>query len=112
MGAVARETTFEQDEFANGEWLGRKASLAFEERLQLARSAAFPACERDVRVEGSAFWREADRLAGPLDFGSERGERGLRLDARPKGPGIALLEMPEPGDAQLQRRGSNTAQSV
>ena len=40
--------------------------------LHFASSAAVPAGERDVRMEGSALGLEADGLAGALDLGRER----------------------------------------
>ena len=87
MRAVARQAAFEQDELADLERLGDEAAAAGEEVGELARPAAFPAGQGDVRVEGAALGLQPDRLAGALDLGGEGGERLLRLDPGPQRAG-------------------------
>src|SRR5690348_11684023 len=110
MRAMPGEATFEQDEAVDGEGCGGEAGAALEELVDLARSAAFPAGERDVRVECAAFGLKAGRLADALDLGGESGERRLRFDRRPERAGIALLEAADAADAQLERLGADAGE--
>jgi len=92
---------------ANG---GDASPAPFEEAVHLARPAALPAGERDVRVESAAFGLKPDRLARALDLGGEGGKRRLRLDAGPQGAGIALLEAADAGDAQCESFGADAGE--
>ena len=83
MRAVARQVAFEQDEAVDREGVRHEVLAAVEEALDLARPAAFPAGERDVRMERSALGLEAGADAGPLDLRGERGDRLLRVDGGP-----------------------------
>ena len=92
VGAVTREAACEEHEAFDLERLRREAGAALDEFTDLARSAAFPAGERDVRVKGSPFRFEADLLADPFDFCGERCDGRFRLDTSPQGATRALLE--------------------
>src|SRR5579884_1597181 len=83
MRAVAGEAAFEQGEGVHLERIGNDAAFALEEIRDLARPPPFPARERDMRVEGAMLGLQADLLARSLGLGRERGERFLRLYARP-----------------------------
>src|SRR4051812_44370900 len=101
MRAVAREAAFEQDKAVDFEPIGGEAASALEEGRDLAGTAAFPAGQRDMRVEYPTLGLEAGGLAGALDLGGERGERRLGLDAGPQRARIALLEAAGAMDARL-----------
>src|SRR5260221_2152670 len=83
VGDVARQAAFEEGEGVDRERLGGEAGLALEEAGDLARAAALPAGQRDVRVKGAALGIETDGDASALNLGGECGERLLRLDASP-----------------------------
>src|SRR4029079_16744303 len=104
MRTVAREAAFEQAEALDGERARGEAARAIEEGGDLAAAAAFPAGERNVRVEGAALGLEGNRLAQALDLGGEGDQRSLWLDAGPERAGVSWLEAAGSGDAQLERR--------
>src|SRR3954454_10888772 len=104
MRAVARQAAFEQRKLGHFEWVADQALATLEEIFGLAGAAAFPASERDVRVEGPALGLEPNALASALDLCCERGERILWLDPRPQRAGIARLEAPNALDPDRKRR--------
>src|SRR5438270_3798722 len=102
MGAVAREAAFKEGELGYHEGLRREAAAAFEEIVDFARAAAFPAGEGDVRVKGAALGLEAILLADALDLRGEGSDGRLGLHAGPQGTAAALFEAAETGDVQLE----------
>src|SRR5437868_10286091 len=112
MRAVAGEAAFEQAECVYRKRLGHQALRPLEEARELARAAAFPARQRDVRVKGAPFGLEPDGEAGALDLGGEGGDRRLGLDARPQCAGIALLEAADATDAELKGLGADAAERI
>src|SRR5690348_16679176 len=102
MRAVAREAAFEKREGVDLEGFRKQAALPLEEIRNLARAAAFPAGEGDVRVEGAVLRLQADSQARALHLGCERGDGFLGLDAGPQRPGIALLEAADAAHADRE----------
>ena len=84
--------------------------VALEEICDFAAAAAFPARERDVRMECAALGLEADLLTGALDLGGESGKRRLRFDAGPEGASAALLEPADADDPRLKAFGTDVRQ--
>ena len=96
MRAVAREAAFEQGEFGHVERLRREAARAFEKACDFARAAAFPAGERDVRVEGAALGFEADLLQRRSTFAASAATGALGSTPAHKAPLLRCSKRPVP----------------
>src|SRR3954451_15427951 len=108
--AVAGEAAFEEHERVDFPWVGDEAAVALQIARHLARSAAFPARKRDVRMVGAALGREADGLTDTLDLCGERCERLFRFNACPKRARVALFEAADAVDAGGEAPGADAAE--
>jgi hypothetical protein len=73
MRAVTREVALEQREVGDLERRRRQAARTLQEVVGLAGSPAFPARQRDVRMEGAMLWLELKKM----ELAQVAGDRGL-----------------------------------
>jgi hypothetical protein len=102
MGPVPAELAFEQDEAIDREGGRLKVRVSPQEVVHRFGIAAIPTRQGNVRLEGPVLRLEPRLLNSALNLCRECGDRQLRPDTGPDRATIALFELPDPRNLEIE----------